>query len=230
MSRQVVSKAGKMILLEFARGILESTDSYRTVLIREGVREILFYHKRLEMLEKESKIKQSKDIRKVVREKIKEDSKVVDVLGVPKSRGEVKFDVDDREGSARAYLSSFSIPEFALPDTVRDIKPVPRSERINLGRLNQLLNDPFVKTIECSGSDEKVFVTGVMGRKKTSIILSGKEIEDVIMAFSKLGKIPMTPGIFKVFFGNLSMSAMVSEVIGSRFLIKKVPMGYGRFG
>ncbi|MBU2616225.1 MAG: hypothetical protein KKC19_03920 [Nanoarchaeota archaeon] len=230
MSCQVVSKAGKMILLEFTRGILESTDSYRTVLIHEGVREILSYHRELERLEEEEKLKQSKNIKEVVREKIREDSKIIDELDEPRLSREVEFDVEENEGKSRAYLSSFSIPEFALPNTVRDIKPIPRLERINLGRLNQLLNDPFVKTIECSGPDEKVFVTGVMGRKQTSIRLNGKEIDDVIMAFSKLGKIPITPGIFKVFFGNLSMSAMISEVIGSRFLIKKVPMGYGRFG
>lgn len=225
MPRQVASSAGRMILDEFTRGILQNTDSYRDSLIHEGVREILLYHKKLERQERDKKLQHSRDLRKTIRKKIKEDDEIIGSLRI-KSRKDVQFDSENKEGASRAYLSSFRLSDSVLPDTVRHIRPIPRPEGINLGKLNQLLNDPFVKAIECGGPREKIYVSGVMGHKPTSIRLSNKEIDDVIMAFSQLGKIPVGPGAFNVFFGNLSISAMISEVVGSRFLIKKVPLSY----
>jgi hypothetical protein len=61
-----------------------------------------------------------------------------------------------------------------------------------------------------------------MGEQKTEIKLNKKEIDDVINKFSELTKIPVSEGIYKVVFGKLILLAVISDVVGSKFLIKKM--------
>ena len=61
-----------------------------------------------------------------------------------------------------------------------------------------------------------------MGTKRTNIILSKEDISDVIKKFSETTKIPLQEGIFRVAIGKLILSAIISEVIGSKFIIKKM--------
>jgi len=117
------------------------------------------------------------------------------------------------------------IPEPALPETVSYLKPIPTSEQIDLGKLNALRRDPLVKVIECSTFEENVFVVGIMGRKKTPIKLNKEEKEDILKKFSQTAKIPLTEGLFKAAVGNLVISAVISEIAGIQFVIRKISQG-----
>ncbi len=108
-----------------------------------------------------------------------------------------------------------------LPNRFKDLRPVRENQLINLGKLNVLLNDPNVRSIECPGAGTSVFVNGSMGRKPTNIILSKEEVDNVIQTFSENAKIPVEEGIFKVAYGGLVLTATVSSS-GSSFLIKKI--------
>lgn len=118
------------------------------------------------------------------------------------------------------------IPEPALPKHLEYLKPLPSSPsekiEIDLGKLTPLLKDPAVKIIEGS-PDERVKVMGSMGTRVTDIFLSKEEIDGIINKFSEVSKIPAIEGIYRVVVGNLILSAIISEVIGSRFVIKKMP-------
>jgi hypothetical protein len=117
------------------------------------------------------------------------------------------------------------IPEPTLPKHLEYLKPTASSPaeniEIDLGKLNPLLKDPAVKIIEGS-PDERVRVMGTMGTRYTDIFMSKEDIEIVINKFSELSKIPTIEGIYRVVVGNLNLSAIISEVIGSRFVIKKI--------
>lgn len=116
-----------------------------------------------------------------------------------------------------------NLPEPRLPPHLEYLKPIPtHSPEIDLFKLNPLIKDPAVKII--SGSpDEKVTVTGAMGTKPTGIVLSKEDINRIINVFSEESKIPVNEGIYKVVVGTLILSAVISEMIGSRFVIKKMP-------
>jgi CO dehydrogenase/acetyl-CoA synthase epsilon subunit len=100
--------------------------------------------------------------------------------------------------------------------------PTKKEQGIDLGKLNPFLQDPNVKTIETTGEDDDVMVSGAMGRKPTGIKLSKEEIDEVIDKFSKKAKIPKAEGLFKVTVDNLIFTAMISDTISSRFIIKKI--------
>lgn len=117
------------------------------------------------------------------------------------------------------------IPEPNLPKHLEYLKPQASpiiKIDVDLGKLNSLLRDPAVKLIEGS-PDENVKVVGAMGTRQTDIILTKEEVDSVIMKFSEASKIPVMEGVYRVAVGNLILSAIISEVIGSRFVIKKMP-------
>ncbi len=115
-----------------------------------------------------------------------------------------------------------TIPETRLPTRLQYIRPTPTESYIDLGELNPLLNDPFVKAIECDGPDQNIMVHGNMGAKPTAIKLSKEEIDNIIKTISDKTKIPVSEGVFKIAVGKIIFMAIVSEVIGSKFLIKKM--------
>lgn len=111
-----------------------------------------------------------------------------------------------------------------LPEHLRYLRPTVSENpvEIDLGKLNPFLADPHVKTIETEGPDSMINVTGSMGKKPIGIKYTKEEIDSVIDKFSKEAKIPKTEGLFKVSYGNLILIAMISESLGSRFVIKKL--------
>jgi hypothetical protein len=114
------------------------------------------------------------------------------------------------------------IPEPVFPKRLQYLKPIPTNREIDLGKLNRLIKDPLVNIIECNGQNQNIIVNGTMGRKKTDIILSKEEMDEVFDKFSEATKIPLQDGIFKVVVGRLILLAIISEVVSSVFIIKKM--------
>lgn len=114
--------------------------------------------------------------------------------------------------------------ENALPPHLEYLKPTKSEYKVDLDlkKLNSLIQDQKVKVIECEGENEKIVVTGSMGRKPTPIFLSSEEINEIINIFSNISKIPVSAGLFKVTVGHLEFSAMISQTISSRFIIRKI--------
>lgn len=121
-------------------------------------------------------------------------------------------------------VKSFMSSPDDLPDYLKYLRPTKTEspKEIDLGKLNPFLQDMNVRTIEIDGENEKVNVTGNMGKKPTGVTLTKEEIEEIIDKFSREAKIPKTEGFFKVVYGNLILNAMVSKAISSRFIIKKM--------
>ena len=114
------------------------------------------------------------------------------------------------------------IPEPKLPSHLEYLRPAPApSIEIDLSKINPLIKDPAVRVIE-GNPDEKVIVTGSMGTKPTTIVLNKEDIDRIINKFSEVSKIPVSEGIYRVVVGNLTLSAVISEIVGSRFVIKKI--------
>ena len=121
-----------------------------------------------------------------------------------------------------------SIQEPNLPPNLQYIQPFPTDTEIDIGKLNPLVRDPAVKIIECNGPDENIIVRGTMGVKPTDIVLTNSEVNDIIEKFSSASKIPVHEGVFNVAVGKLVLTAIVSEIINSRFVIKKILFSTGR--
>lgn len=118
------------------------------------------------------------------------------------------------------------IPEPKLPPQLAYLKPTPAFNiELDLGPLNPFLKDPSVRSIECNGPDIGIVVKTQNQERVTNVILSQDEISQVINIFSTQTKIPIEEGVFRVALGNLAFSAIISEIVGSKFIIKKLISG-----
>jgi len=126
------------------------------------------------------------------------------------------------DGYGRLPYPVLTIPEPKLPEEFKYLKPIASTKEIELGKLNPLINDPGIKKIECDGPNKAVVVSGNMGRKQTEIVLTNSEVEEVVERFSKAARIPSDIGLFRVVVGNLIFSAIISDVVPSRFMITKM--------
>ncbi|MFH1325534.1 MAG: hypothetical protein ABIH49_02060 [archaeon] len=164
-------------------------------------------------------------------EKREESRKLTEVLKKPLEK-EIKEDISSGQTNEifRQFLKQHAeknrkvlrIPEPKIPRQFQYLKPSSANAEIDLGKLNSLIKDPLVKLIECNGPNKNVLVIGNFGIKNTGIFLDKNEINDIIKKFSVETKIPVHEGVFNVIFGKLIFSAIVSEVIGSKFIIKKM--------
>ena len=221
MLKQTSKSFKARFILQFTEELIRSTEIYRELRIKKEVQGVI---KEGEKREREE-FRPSRNIRDIVKEKIKGDIRKVTQLekeGLPLELATLSKPPAIRRIRKRPKV--LRIPELMLPPTVQHIRPTPTRREIDIGKLNPLIKDPLVKTIECNGPDQRIVVSGTMGRKNTNVILSKEEINGIIEKFSKETKIPVEEGIFKAAVGRLILSAIISDIVGSKFIIKK--MGY----
>jgi hypothetical protein len=117
-----------------------------------------------------------------------------------------------------------AIEEAQQQEIVKSIKPEyqPRPPELNLGKLEPILQDPVVQSIECPGPGKNVLVNKFGKINVTKIVLTKEDIDGIIGNFSNLAKIPLSEGILKAAVGNLMISAVTSEIVGSRFIIDRI--------
>ncbi len=90
-----------------------------------------------------------------------------------------------------------------------------------LTKIDILIKDPGVQLIECPGPGRYILVKARNKINSTNINLSQQEIDNIINYFSEQSKIPIVGGIIRAAVGDLIISGVSSENVGSRFIITK---------
>ena len=89
------------------------------------------------------------------------------------------------------------------------------------GKITPLLNDPSVSTIECQGAGKPITVIRAGQRQITRIVLNEEEIRGVLEKVADAAHIPLIEGVFRATVDGLGVNAVISEILGTKFLIKK---------
>jgi len=112
-------------------------------------------------------------------------------------------------------------PELPPLPTPPGKKQLSTSGAINLGKVTQLLIDPSVLSVECPGPNKNLIVnrSGVIQTAPT--ILTKEEVDALMNEVSDKTRIPIIPGLFKAAFQDLLMTAVISDFVGTRFMIHK---------
>ncbi len=211
MLKQTSREFRKLFLLKFTKQLI---NAYAPEDIAKLERILKKENKEGTIIQRESK----ELIKSIIHEKEKELKFLEEENPLKQRRPDLKQSLD----SLRRRRPILRIPETRLPPTFQYLKPTPTNKEIDLGRLNAFVQDPLVKVIECSGPDENIIVHGSMGTKPTNIILKKEEIDEVIKKFAEAAKIPRDEGVFKAVIGRLILSAIISETVGSKFVIRKI--------
>lgn len=120
------------------------------------------------------------------------------------------------------------------PRVVRISQDIPlpsaaQTPQIRLGSLKKIesiLNDPTVQSIECTGPEKPLLLNQGGITRSAPVRFTKEEIDAILQEASKKTRIPLTGGIFTAALGDIIMSAVISDFIGSRFIIehKKSPV------
>jgi len=202
------------------------SDSKKRFILLQFTKELIRHSGKGEILELENILKDQSEERK--KESTEELTKIVEETKKPREelRRSLGFDsfrpLQKPRQVRRSNLPILRIPRPKLPPRFQYLKPIPTGVKIDLGKLDPLAKDPLVKNIECNGPNQNIIVEGTMGRKKTHITLNRREIDEMIDKFSKAAKIPIYEGVFRVVVGKFIFSAIISEMIGSKFIIRKI--------
>ena len=214
-----------LFLLKFTEGLLRNSVPKETFELKEVLPQNVV-HQPIRKIILPTPKKTKKEIRHIIKEKEKKFTPISEKQIRPLRKIKPLRPIRRRrllvKGKRLPRNSVLTSPATKIPAHLQYLKPLPTKENIDLAKLNSLIKDPVVRTIRCNGEDENLLVVGAMGTKKTNIILSKEEINEVIQKFSQVAKIPVSPGIFRVALGNLIFSAVVSDVISSKFIIEKM--------
>ena len=88
-------------------------------------------------------------------------------------------------------------------------------------KISALLKDPIITEIECRGADQPLMIKRGNALQSTKISLSEQEIQAILTECSQKTNIPIIEGTFKAAMDTIIITAVVSEILGARFIIKK---------
>lgn len=153
---------------------------------------------------------------------IKKKRPLLHRIQIPRRRLQIKRPIIEKP-QVKVSLISPKTP-LIQSKALTSIKPEPqkRPEGFALGKLELLLKDISIQSIECPGSGRNVLIKKHNKINVTKIILSQAEIKEIINGFSEKARIPIVGGILKAAVGDLVISAVISEFVGSRFIINRI--------
>lgn len=99
--------------------------------------------------------------------------------------------------------------------------PTNNQVTINLGKITQIISDPTVLGVECPGAGKNIMANRSGAIQTTAITLTKEEIDYLMQEISEKTRIPVIPGIFKAAINDLVITAVISEFVGTRFVIQK---------
>lgn len=95
-------------------------------------------------------------------------------------------------------------------------------EKSPFERIIPLFNDPLISSIECAGPEKNIIINKSGLIQAIPMTLTQEEIENIMDEFSMKTKIPLIKGVFKAALGNLLITAVMSDFVGTRFHIEKL--------
>lgn len=94
-------------------------------------------------------------------------------------------------------------------------------KQISLDKIKSILSSPAVFSLECPGSGKPLVTISRGISNVTNQTLTDEEINAFMKDISQKTRIPLTTGLFKAVFGNLLITAVISDFVGTRFIIQK---------
>ena len=92
---------------------------------------------------------------------------------------------------------------------------------LSLDKIRNIMQNPSVFSVECPGPSKPLVVVSQGLANVTNVTLADEEINAFMKDISQKTRIPLVPGLYKAVLGNLLIIAVVSEFVGTRFIIQK---------
>lgn len=119
------------------------------------------------------------------------------------------------------YMKQVSPPTPSIPNLP---SPSPSSPPVlleSLNKVNAIMQDPFFQSIECTGPNKPVVVKKGNLVQTLPTTFTKEEIDSILEEVSQKTRIPLTKGVFTAAIGDKILNAVISDFVGSRFIIQK---------
>jgi hypothetical protein len=93
-----------------------------------------------------------------------------------------------------------------------------------LSKILPILSQSDVSSLECTSPGKPILINKYGNIQVSNLSLSEAEINQILQEVSQKTRIPIITGVFKAMFDNYLFTAIVSEFVGTRFIIQKKPM------
>ena len=111
------------------------------------------------------------------------------------------------------------VPLIPLKKREVGIAETAETGKLDLNKIEQLMADPAIVSIECNGPNKKINIIKD-SQISTAESLTSEEIRSVIETISKKTKVPIGV-MFVANFDGMTINAIISDIIGLRFIITK---------
>ena len=211
------------MLVSYLSNHLKTSQEFRTLLLAKFTKELI----------KNSETAEAKAIKQKLRERIKENiekkeeerkfMQIIEKKEIIRELEQIPLREKIKEKRKPFFYQKIKQIRDQMPETIKNILPIPTSEQLDLGKLNPLITDPTINLIECEAPNTYITIRRLKNETRTiNIKLTEKEIEEIIRKFSGASKIPFEKGAFRAAFGRWIISAVISDVTSSSFVITKM--------
>ena len=94
-------------------------------------------------------------------------------------------------------------------------------------KIQTLVKNKDIQIIECPGPDKPILIHEKGSLAKISLSMSEEEIINLLKTIAQENAVPFAHGVMKIKSQNYSLTAVVSEFAGSRFIIYNNSYNYG---
>lgn len=114
-----------------------------------------------------------------------------------------------------------------IPHSLQITPPLPPSPQnaalpqFTLAKIQSLLSSQGTRSIECPGPDRPLILVRGGKPEVQQTTLSAEEINTFLQEVATQTKIPLLPGLYKALLGPYLITAVISDVIGSRFILQR---------
>ena len=110
------------------------------------------------------------------------------------------------------------------PIIQRRAMPMPQDFKLvegKYGKLTVLIQDPTISSIECPGVGQNILIIRAGQKQFTKISMTPEEIKNILQTVAQEARVPLLEGVFRAAVENFVIHAVVSDIVGTRFIIKK---------
>lgn len=122
---------------------------------------------------------------------------------------------------AQPKVKTVPVASYINAQGIRMPQMLQSGQIFGIDKIRNILSDPAVSMIECLGPGKPVMITRMGNVTTSSIILNDDEINEFMKDISQKTRVPIITGLFKAFIANFVVIAVISEFVGTRFVIQR---------
>lgn len=207
----------------------ESSEEVRTQFLKEFTRELLTVTKNEldrgdRALKEQQRIQRRIATEKLKKKYVKEEPKSMQVVPIASIQPQHHKIQETAQFTPSIQISVAPIPiqkPIAKPIAIPQAPITNTASGMNLGKIETLIRDNSVSSIECPGPEKRIIIKKNNQTISTDISLNKSEVDTIIKDFSEKARIPLIEGMLRARVANLQISAIVSKVSDSRWIITK---------